>query len=513
MDNWLDVTTTAIPRLTTRACIKSFLSSMDPGRHKLRWIFHLDRYPGLEQNFEANKAQAQEVARMFDAAVLMEAEEQQGFSGSLYEVWSKTDQHVLHIEDDWFWHHPWKLQDVLDIARDGYSFCHRRARTGVTSPSLWKRHVIESVLAAWPKNRPINENWLRIFCHHRMRYRNAKEWAGGVCRPCSDVGRNAMRHFGYQLNPESLNLSKYRSVSPESLEQKASQVWTERTMKSNKHLMLTRFGEPTTLENVYLNGSVFLILSGPSLLTHDLSKLNQRGIMTFAVNNAGCVVRPNIWTFGDSTVKFHEALFLDPAVLKILPKPRMGDKIRIKREGVFTQTETQVVSLPGVVCIERNCVMNHEAFLFEESVCWGNGKDGEAVNGFPRVLSTMVQAIRLCYYLGFRKVFLLGCDFNMTPDSVYAFPQFKHSGGCEGNNKSYNSLNWHFSQLQPHFKKAGFHLYNCLKTSGLTAFPYKPYNECLEMALKDFPPDVDTLGYYDCKDGGPGRHDDAMKED
>lgn len=511
MDNWLDVTTTAIPRLTTRACIKSFLSSMDPGRHKLRWIFHLDRYPGLEQNFEANKAQAQEVAKLFDAAVLMEADEQQGFSGSLYEVWSKTDQHVLHIEDDWFWHHPWKLQDVLDIARDGYSFCHRRARTGVTSPSLWKRHVIESVLAAWPKNRPINENWLRIFCHHRMRYRNAKEWAGGVCRPCSDVGRNAMRHFGYQLNPESLNLSKYRSVSPESLEMKASQVWTERTLKPSKPLMVTRFGEPTSLENVYLNGSVLLVLSGPSLNTHDLTKLNQRGIMTFAVNNAGCVVRPNIWTFGDSTVKFHEALFKDAGILKILPKPRMGDRIRTKVNGSFAQLDTQVVELPGVVCIERNNDLDIENWLWEPSVNWGCGKESAEKTGYPRVLSTMIQAVRLCYYLGFRKVFLLGCDFQMDFSQPYAFAQTKHREGCSGNAKSYNSINWIFHQLQPHFKKAGFNCWNCNEKSGLTAFPYLPYNEAIDMALEGFPRTIDAAGWYDCKDGS--RQEEPMKED
>lgn len=509
---WLDVTTTAIPRLCTKACIGSFLKAVDVRPYKLRWIFHLDRYPGLEQYFEANKAQAEELAEQFDDFVLLEADTQRGYSDSLREVWSRTKNHVLHIEDDWIWDRPVRMADVMAVAKDGYAFMHRRARAGVTGPSLWKRHMIEAVLAAWPANRPVTENWLRIFCHYRMLFRNSSEWAGGVVRPCKDVGRRVMKHFGYQQNAESLNLVQYRPLSPDNLQATSDAIWTPRAMTPQPSPMLTRFGEPTSLENVYLNGSVFLVLSGPSLLTNDLTLLQQRGICTMAVNNAGCVVRPNIWTFGDSTCKFHEALFRDPAILKILPKPRMGDRIRSKQGDQFIQTDDAVVKMPGVVCIERNNDFKPDEWLYEKSINWGSGKEWSAKTGYPRVLSTMIQAVRICYYLGFRKVFLLGCDFKMTPESVYAFKQFKHAGGCTGNNASYASIEWIFHQLRPYFKEAGFEVFNCNPNTYMTAFPVLPYQEALDMALQNFPKEVDTYGWYDSKDGAR-QDDNPLKED
>lgn len=479
--------------------------------YRVRWIFHLDQYPGLEDYFEENILQAEAVSTLFDACVLMKAEQPRGYSGSLWEVWSRTENHVLHIEDDWMWKKPFNLQQVLDAAIDGYSFMHRRARAGSTGPSLWKRHVIQTVLAAWLKNRPVTENWLRILCHHRMKYRNASEWAGGVVRPCIDVGRSVMKNFGFKSNAESYSLRRYKPISPEALKEKAAAVWTERALLPGRSPMVNRFGEPISMEDVYLNGCVFLTLSGPSLTTHDLSKLGQRGIVTMAVNNAGCVVRPNIWTYGDSTCKFHEGLFRDPAILKILPKPRMGDRIRACKDGVFRQTEDQVVSLPGVVCIERNCVLDPPNWLHEPSINWGNGKEGQEKNGFPRVLSTMIQAIRLCYYLGFRKVFLLGCDFKMAPGQIYAFPQHKHQGGINGNNGSYATIEWIFHQLRPYFKQAGFEVFNCNPETHMTAFPIVSYNDALKMALSKYPESLDTTNWYSDKDGG--HQPDAMKED
>lgn len=509
---WIDVTTTAIPRLCTRACIGSFRKALHPGQHKLRWIFHLDLYPGLEQHFAENKRQAEEVAELFDDFMLIEAETHRGFSDSLWEVWSRTKNHVLHIEDDWLWHKPVKLDDVLATAVDGYSFMHRRARAGVTGPSLWKRHMIESVLAAWPKNRPISENWLRIFCHHRMKYRNAQEWAGGAAYPCTDVGRSVMKHFGFHENAESLNLDTYKPMSTEVLQKRCDKIWTERALLPARSPMVTRFGEPTSLENMYLNGSVFLVLSGPSLNTLDLTQLQQRGICTMAVNNAGCVVRPNIWTYGDSTCKFHEALFRDPAVLKILPKPRMGDKIRSQQGGMFHQTDDQVVSLPGVVCIERNSDFDPTTWLHSETINWGCGKECSEKTGYPRVLSTFIQAMRLCYYLGFRKVFLLGCDFNMKPGNVYAFPQFKAQGACNSNNSSYAALTWIFLQLRPYFKEAGFEVFNCNPESYLDVFPILSYDDALKMALSGFPKEIQTADWYSVKDGYE-KEDNPLRED
>jgi hypothetical protein len=51
-------------------------------------------------------------------------------------------------------------------------------------------------------------------------------------------------------------------------------------------MLFTRDGHNVFLGDMYRGHTAFLMCSGPSLLSHDLSLLNQRGILTLAVNNA-----------------------------------------------------------------------------------------------------------------------------------------------------------------------------------------------------------------------------------
>ena len=58
-------------------------------------------------------------------------------------------------------------------------------------------------------------------------------------------------------------------------------------------------GNRISLTNLYQGRAAFLICGGPSLANHDLGKLQQRGVLTMAVNNAAAVVRPtcgHAWT-------------------------------------------------------------------------------------------------------------------------------------------------------------------------------------------------------------------------
>src|SRR5688572_334545 len=66
--------------------------------------------------------------------------------------------------------------------------------------------------------------------------------------------------------------------------------------------------------------SAFLLCSGPSLADVDLAKLNRRGIVTMAVNNAPAVLAaqgqtmPNYWVCVDTARHFIEQIWKDPAV-------------------------------------------------------------------------------------------------------------------------------------------------------------------------------------------------------
>ena len=117
----------------------------------------------------------------------------------------------------------------------------------------------------------------------------------------------------------------------------------------------------------------------------------------------------------------------------------------------------------------------------------------------------MLVALKLMYYLGFKNIYLLGCDFNMKHDDkkdgkglTYSFSQYKHQGGILTNNFAYKILNARLTALQPILKEHGCNVYNCLKPneSNLTAFPFLPLDEAIDKALEWYNPNVKTQGYY-----------------
>lgn len=337
-----------------------------------------------------------------------------------------------------------------------------------------------------------------------------------------------------------------REAARKAAEMAASAVKTAEQNPAPTPAILDRFGKPAGVENLYQNGHVFLILGGPSYNELDHRLLTARGIVTFGVNNVAAKVRPNLWTYGDTTAKFHDVIWKDPYIQKFLPYAKMDDCIREKQpDGTFKVTTLTPRQCQNVYGIHRNSVFRPEKWLFEDNINWGLGKDGvvfylrswleenlgldpksspkqakQAYEGWlkegkipaglqeklcpgPKVLSTMFQAVRLCYYLGFRWVYLLGCDFSMTSEQPYCFdeknihPTEKTNLPTVRNNaNSYAAMKVLFKKLRPEFDKAGFRVFNCFKESGLTAFDYLPFEQCVWQATKGLPRVIDTDGWY-----------------
>jgi hypothetical protein len=129
--------------------------------------------------------------------------------------------------------------------------------------------------------------------------------------------------------------------------------------------------------------------------------------------------------------------------------------------------------------------------MYEDSFNWGNSKQ------FGGKRSVMLIAMKMLYYLGIRKVFLLGCDFNMSADSTYHFKQERHASSVRGNNSTYEELCHRFEQLKPIFDKLGYQVFNCNADSNLKVFPFVSFEDAI--ASVDFPDVVSerTDGLYD----------------
>jgi hypothetical protein len=203
------------------------------------------------------------------------------------------------------------------------------------------------------------------------------------------------------------------------------------------------------------------------------------------LNNAHGTFRGDSSCTVDDPTRFSMSLWLDPAIMKFAPmahfdKPIWDNRL-VRTNGGESQrwelSKLKVRDCPNVIGYRRNEKFHAPRWLTEETINWGN----HAKYGGGR--SVMLAALRILYILGFRRVYLLGVDFEMSEEKKYHFPEDRTPSAIRGNMSTYAKLQKWFTELQPHFLKAGFIVHNCNPNSKLTAFPYMPYEEAVGEAL------------------------------
>jgi len=270
-------------------------------------------------------------------------------------------------------------------------------------------------------------------------------------------------------------------------------------MQRTRLKMYTGSMESIDLAGWYAQRSVFLIMSGPSLREMDLTQLDQRGIMTMGVNNSWAVHRPQLWTCVDPPGKFHDVGWKDPGITKFVPIAHRDARLRVKTDaGAFRDSSFVVGDMPAVYYFPARTSFDASSYFDDPAVQWGNEakiKDSEGVSGSR---SCMLAALRLCHYLGFRCVFIVGADFRMDADHKYAFEQDRSASSIKHNNSLYRALNKRFALLKrTQFEQRDFHVFNCTPSSGLTAFPHYPFEKAVEYARAECGKAVDTVGWYE----------------
>jgi hypothetical protein len=278
-------------------------------------------------------------------------------------------------------------------------------------------------------------------------------------------------------------------------------------------LMYDRAGQPIghVLRGMWQGSAAFYVCGGPSLKTLDLSFLKERGILSLGINNVGGYAPVRAWTFSDPAEKFSDRIFFDPTILKFVPKPKLGNRVRTKLpDGTFQWTQYNVNQCPSVFAYDRETHFYPEQFLTTTWASWGPSAKHKENQGKPTVLFTFFLGLRLLHYLGVKRVYLLGVDFGMSPERHYAFGQYRHSGAISGNNNSYRVATMLLSELKPYFDAAGFEVYQTNPDSQLRVFDYAP----LEFAIDDCRGLVgrepyDLEGWYEKLDphGQPKRDD------
>lgn len=234
--------------------------------------------------------------------------------------------------------------------------------------------------------------------------------------------------------------------------------------KQHNPMFFTREMANLNLVGQYRGASAFLIASGPSFNKCDKSLLKKPGVWSMTTNNAVRSHRGQAACIVDDPCRFIKSLWLDPSIQKFVPdsafeKP-LWDNEAWQPLGI------NVGDCPNVVGFRRNSKFVPWRFMYEDTVNWGCDEKWGGCR------SVFLASIRILYEIGFRNVYLVGADFNMSEDYGYHFDEGRDKGAVNCNNNTYAAMIEWFEELQPYFLAENFIVKNCNPESALTAFPF-----------------------------------------
>jgi len=260
------------------------------------------------------------------------------------------------------------------------------------------------------------------------------------------------------------------------------------------------------LRDLLAGSPAVLFCGGPSANDLPLELLNGRGIWTLAVNNAAGHSRfkPQAMLCSDSPGKFSHEIWLDSSIMKFVPSPKLsGRRARIRKrlkDGSFERHERDITDCPNVWGFQRwSWLEPTDRFFLTEGACWGNLDEGVKRTGEPKTVCTMLIALRMLYYLGARRIYLVGVDFTMRPDYGYSFPQGRDEEACRSNNAQFRIVNRWLCRMQESgvFDRFGLEIFNCFERSRLRAFPFCPFSEAIMDCKGEVTDEPNLIGWYE----------------
>lgn len=156
---------------------------------------------------------------------------------------------------------------------------------------------------------------------------------------------------------------------------------------------------PVPIENLYAGpqpSACWLIGGGPSLSNLPCDEIAAGPVPKMAVNLAGTrLIRPTFWTSYDPTARFHRSIYLDAGIQKFVHTRRAMDLV--------PGTSFKVCECPSTLFFPRDRERGFADFLSPNHA------------GIVDWNDSLVQALDILYRLGFRKVFLAGCEMVIRP--------------------------------------------------------------------------------------------------
>lgn len=261
-----------------------------------------------------------------------------------------------------------------------------------------------------------------------------------------------------------------------------------------KPVVTNRMGRPALgLRDQFAGQSVFLIGGGPSFANVDRSQLQRPGITLAAMNNVATLIRPHLWFSVDLPRNFSETVWRDPGVMKFTMDKHLAATRPVDAWNgeAFVNSGIKAKDCPNVWGFDHYNGWDAANFLTANSPTWGVNGASQDPDGKCMHRTVMLPSLWLLYWLGFRTVYLLGCDFT-AESGRYSFDE-----ACKPvNNELFGWLSRRFVELRPHFEQHHFRVVNCTEGSKLEAFDRLPLESAIAETLRTWPATVQTRGMY-----------------
>ena len=223
------------------------------------------------------------------------------------------------------------------------------------------------------------------------------------------------------------------------------------------------------LRDIFHGRTAVLIGGAPSLKEQPYQLLEQRGVLTMAMNNAGTIVRPTMFVCGDHPDCYEPQLLLDPTIMKF--GPLCWAETKTKQHI----SDRKFWSFPNMYFYMQVVKIPWDEYLADRAEV-------------PWYSNTLLSSIHILYGLGVRRIILAGSDFMFGKNSDYAHGQVLGSLEKKWNLDLYNSIVRELRLLKPIFERAGLELLDSSKNSRLNmVYRHISLEEAVDMALTGFP--------------------------
>jgi hypothetical protein len=221
------------------------------------------------------------------------------------------------------------------------------------------------------------------------------------------------------------------------------------------------------LADIYQGCTCILMGGAPTIREQPLRLLEQRGVLTAAMNNAARHFRPRLWFSADDPHAFEPQILLDPAITKFAP---IGHHQTVVSDRPYR-------TLPNVLFYICESDVQLGRLLSSRLMC-------------PWYKNTLLAAIVLLYHLGIRRLILGGSDFEFG-SNVYAHDDGLAYHERELNRRLYESQAIELQRLKPVFADAKLELLDCSVKSKLgDSYPVITMEQAVELALAGFPKEM-----------------------